>query len=61
MTIKNSKYVKINSVDPLYLIIDKVNECFEDINENKYLMLVPTNESKEKIKKYEELQTKSEI
>ena len=51
MTIKNSKYVKINSVDPLYLIIDKVNECFEDINENKYLMLVPTNESKEKIKK----------
>ena len=61
MSIKNSKYVKINSVDPLYLIIDKVNECFEDINENKYLMLVPTNESKEKIKKYEELRTKSEI
>ena len=61
MTIKNSKYVKINSVDPLYLIIDKVNECFEDINGNKYLMLVPTNESKEKIKKYEELRTKSEI
>ena len=24
-------------------------------NGNKYLMLVPTNESKEKIKKYEEL------
>ena len=61
MTIKNSKYVKINSVDPLYLIINKVNECFEDINGNKYLMLVPTNESKEKIKKYKELRTKSEI
>ena len=61
MTIKNSKYVKINRVDPLYLIINKVNECFEDINGNKYLMLVPTNESKEKIKKYKELRTKSEI
>ena len=27
----------------------------EKINENEYLMLVPTNESKEKVKKYEEL------
>ena len=33
----------------------KVNEYFEEINKNKYLMLVPTNESKEIIKKYEEL------
>ena len=29
-------------------------EYFEEINENKYLTLVPTNESKEK-KKYENL------
>ena len=28
------------------------------INGNKYLKLVPTNESKEKIKKYEELRIK---
>ena len=28
---------------------------FEEINENKYLMLVPTNEGKEEIEKYEEL------
>ena len=28
---------------------------FEEINENKYLTIVPTDESKEKIKKYEEL------
>ena len=28
---------------------------FEEIIENKYLTLVPTNESEEKIKKYEEL------
>ena len=32
-----------------------MNGYFEEINENKYLILVPTNESKEKIKKYEEL------
>ena len=55
VTIKNSKYVKINSVNPLYLMFNKMNEYFEEINENKYLILVPTNESKEKIKKYDEL------
>ena len=32
-----------------------MNGYFEEINRNKYLTLVPTNESKEKIKKYEEL------
>ena len=51
VTIKDSKYVKINSVNLLYLIFNKVNEYFEEINGNKYLTLVPTNESKEKILK----------
>ena len=51
MKIKVSKHVKINSVNPLYLIINKVNRYFEEINKNKYLTLVSTNESKEKIKK----------
>ena len=51
MTIKNLKYVKINSVNLLYLIITKVNAYFEEINKNKYLTLVPANESKEIIKK----------
>ena len=46
VTIKNSKYVKINSVNPLYLIFIKVNRYFEKINKNKYLTLVPTNENK---------------
>ena len=55
MTIKDSKYVKINSVNPLYLIFNKMNGYFEEINRNKYLTLVLTNESKEKIKKYKEL------
>ena len=46
VTIKDQKHVKINSVNPLYLRFSKVNECFEEINKNEYLMLVPTNESK---------------
>ena len=61
MKIKDSKYVKINSVNPLYLIIGKVNGYFEKINKNKYLMVVLTNESKEIIKTYEEVGVKSEI
>ena len=39
----------------MYLIFRYVHGCFEEINGDKYLTLVPTNESKEKIKKYEEL------
>ena len=49
--IKGSKYVKINSVNPLYLIIYKANLFFEEINKNKYLMLVPTNKRNKIIKK----------
>ena len=49
--IKDSKNVKIISVNPLSLINSNVNGYFEEINGNKYLMLIPTNESKEKIKK----------
>ena len=51
VTIENLKYLKINSVNPLYLIFSKVNGYFEEIDGNKYLTLIPTNESKEKIKK----------
>ena len=40
-TIKDLKYVKINRVNPLYLIFRKVNGYFERINKNEYLMLVP--------------------
>ena len=58
MTIKDSKHVKIYSINPLYLIFGKVNGYSEEINRNKYLKLVPTNESKEKIKKYGELWSK---
>ena len=56
--IKGSKYVKIDTVHPLYIIFNKVNGYFEEIHENKYLTLIPTNETKEKIKKNEELWSK---
>ena len=59
MTIKYSKYVKINSVNlSLYLVFSKVNGYFEGINGNEYLTLVPTNESKGNIKTYKELRIK---
>ena len=59
--IKDWKYAKTYSIDPLYLIFSKVNGYFVEINGNKYLTLAATNASKEKIKKYEELGSKSEI
>ena len=55
---KDSKYVKVYGVNPLYLIFNKVNGYFQEINGNKYLTLVSTNETKEKRKKYEELWSK---
>ena len=52
--LKVTEYVKIYSLNPLWLIFRYVNGYFKEINGNKYLTLVPTNESKEKSKKYEE-------
>ena len=57
-TIKDSKCIKIYSVNRLYLIFNKVNGYFEKTNRNKYLTQVSTNESKKKIKRYEELWSK---
>ena len=39
---KDSDYVKINSVNPLYLIVDKVDGYIEEKNGNKYLPLIKT-------------------
>ena len=58
MKIKDSKYLNINEVNPLYLTINKVNGCSGEIDESKYLTLLPINESIEKIKKYEKLWNK---
>ena len=51
VTIKDSKYWKINNVNSLYLVKSEFNGYFSLINENKYLTLVPINESKRIIKK----------
>ena len=56
--VKIKKDLNIYSVNPLYLIFDKVNWYFEVINGDKYLTLVATTERKEKIKKYGELLSK---
>ena len=42
----------------MYIIFSKVNGCFEEINGNKYLTLLSTNERKEKMKEYEEFWSK---
>ena len=61
VTIKDWKYVKMFSVNSFYLISGKMNGYFEETNGNKYLMLVPTNESKEKVKNMENYAVKLEI
>ena len=58
MTVKNLTYVKINNVNYLYLIIDRINWYIEESNEDTYLMLVFTDESKDSLKKYEKLWSK---
>ena len=45
----------INSVYPLYLMIDEMIIHFDEKNENKYLVLDDVNENKEVWKKYEEV------
>ena len=45
----------INSVNPLYLMIDEMIGHFEEKNENKYLVLDDVDEDKEVSKKYEEV------
>ena len=53
-TFKDVNYVKINSVNPLHVIIGKINGYFKEIYANKYLPLVPTNENKKIKKTYKE-------
>ena len=42
-------------------MFNKMNGYFQEIVGNKYLMLVPINESKDIIKKYEDCGLKSKI
>ena len=49
------KHITINTVNPLYLITDKIHGYIKESNGNKYLTLVPTGESKDTLKRYEVL------
>ena len=60
---KDSDYVKINSVNPLYLIISEADGYIEEKNGSKYLVFDSANENNEVLKKYNELwdEIKNEI
>ena len=49
---KDSDYVKIKSVSPLYLIIGKVIGHIEEKNESKYLIFGSPDENKKVLRKY---------
>ena len=51
MTVRNLSYIKISSVNSLFLITIKINGYIEESTENKYLKLVLTNENKDNLKK----------
>ena len=56
MTVKkNANCNNINSVDPLYLMINEMIGHFEKKNGNKYLVLDDVDENEEVLKKYEEV------
>ena len=56
MTVKKIARCKnINSINPLYLMIDEIIGHFEEKNENKYLVLDDVDENKEISKKDEEV------
>ena len=50
--------VSLDSVNPLYLTVNTINEYKEESNGNKYTTLVSTDESKDTLKKYDELWNK---
>ena len=56
--VKYLSYATINRVNPIYLIIDKINGYIQGSNGNKHLTLVPTDESRDALKDYEELWNK---
>ena len=47
ITIKNLSYIKIITVNPLYLIVNEINGYTEESNGNKYFTLVSTDKNKD--------------
>ena len=58
ITIKNFSYVNVNSVNPLYIIVNKIDGYIEETNANKYITLVSTDKNEDTLKKYTELWNK---
>ena len=54
-TKKIGDYNNINSVNPLYLMINEMIGHFDEKNENKYLVLDDIYENKEVLEKYEKV------
>ena len=52
---KNDDYENIRSVNPLYLLVDKVIGHIEEKSGNKYLVFDFTDKNEEVLKKYAEL------
>ena len=52
ITMKDSDHVKINSINPLYLIIGEVDGYIEENNGNKYLTFTSTDKNKKVLEKY---------
>ena len=53
--VKNLGWAKINSVNLLYLIINKTNGYIVESKGNKSFILIPADESKDTLKNYDEL------
>ena len=50
VTVKDFSHAKTNSVNVLYLSINKINSYIEESNRNIYLTLVSTDEGKDSLK-----------
>ena len=61
VTFKDLIYLKINIVNPLYLVIGKTNGYFKKISGSKYLALIPTEEINEIMKNTKNCGIKSNI
>ena len=48
-------YITLNNANPLYLIINKRNVHFKEINESNYLTQIPTDENKDNLNVYGKL------
>ena len=51
ITMKDSDYVKINSANPLYIIIGEADGHIEEKNANEYLIFASTGKNEEALKK----------